>query len=107
MSAREDAVNEILEACGDFDLCQVYAGDTGLSEDKKYRYVTICRARNLDGEIRVYTPKYILLKFETRYQNCPHKETVKFNSVEETIDFLRSVFVEYKNANEILSGIKK
>ena len=62
MSKREEILEELVEALQEADLDQVYGIDTGLSQDKKYRYATFCRARTLDGEVRVYGPKWILFR---------------------------------------------
>lgn len=62
MSKREEILEELVEALREADLDQVYGIDTGLSQDKKYRYATFCRARTLDGEVRVYGPKWILFR---------------------------------------------
>ena len=62
MSKREQILEDLVEALQGADLDQVYGIDTGLSQDKKYRYATFCRARTLDGEVRVYGPKWILFR---------------------------------------------
>ena len=63
MSKREEILEELVEALQEADLDQVYGIDTGLSRDKKYRWATFCRARTLDGEVRVYSPNWILFRF--------------------------------------------
>lgn len=62
MSKREEILEDLVEALQEADLDQVYGIDTGLSQDKKYRYATFCRARTLDGEVRVYSPNWILFR---------------------------------------------
>ena len=62
MSKREEILEDLVEALQEADLDQVYGIDTGLSQDKKYRWATFCRARTLDGEVRVYGPKWILFR---------------------------------------------
>jgi len=78
MSKREEILEELVEALQEADLDQVYGINTGLSQDKKYRYATFCRARTLDGEVRVYSPNWILFRtmkggYEDRYV-CGSKE---------------------------------
>jgi hypothetical protein len=63
MSKREQILEDLVEALQGADLDQVYGIDTGLSQDKKYRWATFCRARTLDGEVRVYGPNWILFRF--------------------------------------------
>ena len=62
MSKREEILEDLIEALQEADLDQVYGINTGLSQDKKYRYATFCRARTLDGEVRVYSPNWILFR---------------------------------------------
>ena len=62
MSKREQILEDLIEALQEADLDQVYGIDTGLSQDKKYRWATFCRARTLDGEVRVYSPNWILFR---------------------------------------------
>ena len=62
MSKREEILEDLVKALQEADLDQVYGIDTGLSQDKKYRWATFCRARTLDGEVRVYGPKWILFR---------------------------------------------
>ena len=101
MSPREEATNKIYDACSEFDLFQVYGGDTGYSDDKKYRFILICRSCNLDGTIRVYSPKYIMVQCKTRYKNLPFGTFTKvFKSADETIAFLKAAFVDYKDVED-------
>jgi hypothetical protein len=65
MSKREETLEELVKAMQEADLDQVYGIDTGIvkNETGNYRYATFCRARTLDGEVRVYSPKWILFRF--------------------------------------------
>lgn len=67
----------------------------GISRDKRYRYITFSHARTLDGEVRVYGPKYIMIRWQTAYRNLPHEDTLVFDSVDNALDFLRLAFVEH------------
>lgn len=96
VSPRQRATGEIYAALEKFDLLRPYGDDRGYSQDKKYRTLLFCRPANLDGEIRVYSPKWILVSWQTRYHNLPHKGQEKFTSVKETIDFLHRAFVKYE-----------
>lgn len=100
MSVREDIMNEIADFVSDNRLASVYSG-CGLSGDKRYRYVLISIPRNLDGEIRIYGPKFILLRYTTRYGSLPHNDNRVFTSKENLIKFLQSAFVDF-NFSEAL-----
>lgn len=87
MSKREDILDEVVEALQEADLDQVYGIDTGLSQDKKYRYATFCRARTLDGEVRVYSERYILF----RWQKGRFIESLICKSVKEAKEHIQTL----------------
>ena len=102
MSIREDIMNQISEFVSDNYLSSVYSG-SGLSKDKRYRYILISKPRVLDGEIRIYGPKFILINYQTAYRSLPHNDRRVFTSAENMINFLQWAFVdgEYDKALEI------
>lgn len=87
MSKREEILEELVEALQEADLDQVYGIDTGLSQDKKYRWATFCRARTLDGEVRVYGSKWILF----RTMKGGHKDRYVCNSKELALKYIKEV----------------
>ena len=95
MSIRE----QITEQISDFVFCNslatVYSG-TDLSSDKRYRYVLISKQRVLDGEIRIYGPKFIYVSYQTAYRGLPGKDVRVFTSVDDALNFLQLAFVEHK-----------
>ena len=95
MSAREELMKEVLSFVERNYLASVYSG-YGLSKDKKYRYILISRPRVLDGEIRIYGEKFLLLKYITGYRSLPHNDNRVFTSTEDLIKFLQLAFVDYK-----------
>jgi hypothetical protein len=95
MSKRQELMKEILSFVERNYLASVYGG-CGLSEDKKYRYVLISKPRVLDGQIRIYGPKFLLLEYQTRYGSLPHNDRRVFTSPENLIQFLQLAFVDYK-----------
>lgn len=104
MSYREDCILKFESFCFDNRLSEVYGCVYSISPDKKYRSTTFCRARVLDGEYRVYGPKFHLIKFTTRYNSLPHNMSKVFKSFDDVIEFMQAAFVDYNNekTNEIL-----
>lgn len=97
MSARTEAFKKIMDFLHNPDnrMSEVYGCIEGISKDKKYRYSTFCHARTLDGEVRVYGPKYIMVRWQTAYRNLPHEDTLVFDSADNAVKFLRLAFVEH------------
>ena len=88
MSAREDILEELVEVLHNKGLNEVYGISTGIADTKKYRYATFCRARTLDGEVKVFGTKFIQIKWQRggRWGN----EVCR--SVDEAKEFLEKTF---------------
>lgn len=84
MSKREEILGDLVEALQEADLDQV---DTGLSQDKKYRWATFCRVRTLDGEVRVYSPNWILF----RTMKGGHKDRYVCGSKELALKYIQEL----------------
>jgi len=95
MSKREEIMDQISEFIEENHLARVYSG-SGVSSDKKYRYVLFSLPRNLDGEVRIYGPRFILVRYQTRYGSLPHRDNRVFTSAQNAIQFLQKAFVEFK-----------
>lgn len=95
MSIREDLMNEFEDFVAFNGLTKVYNG-SGVSKDKKYRYVLFNTPRTLDGEIRIYGPKFIGVKFQTAYRALPHNGWLVFRSVEQAKEWIDLAFVKLK-----------
>lgn len=102
MSVREDIMRQIASFIERNGLASVYSG-FGLSEDKRYRYILMSKPRVLDGEIRIYGPKFILINYQTAYRSLPHNDRRVFTSAEDAIKFIQLAFVDgkYDEALEI------
>lgn len=102
MSIREDIMREIQSYVERNYLSSVYGG-SGLSKDKRYRYILISKPRVLDGEIRIYGPKFILINYQTAYRSLPHNDRRVFTSAQDMLKFIQWAFVdgEYDKALEI------
>ena len=101
---RTEVVDKIEEFLLENGLDEVYGV---LREDEaKYASLTFCKARDLDGSIKVYGPRFILVQYQTRIGDLPRKDSAVFESVEDTLEFLRLAFVEYK-ADEAMDVPRK
>lgn len=93
MSPREDVAQELFETIKFGGLDEVYGASKGRSADNKCWEVTFCKARVLDGVIRVYSPKFILVKWQTAFRDMQHKGQEKFTSVNDAKSFLQLSFI--------------
>lgn len=93
MSKRSDLMSKVADFVSGHGLCRVYS-DYGLSKDKKYRYVLFNTPRTLDGEVRIYGPKFFIIKFQTAYRALPRNGHTKFDNLEDTLKFLKVAFVD-------------
>lgn len=78
MSPREQTANDLvawLNADGRWTA--PYGVLEGLSSDKRYRSVTFGKARTLDAEVRIYSPKYLTLRTSHWFT-----QPVKFESLD-------------------------
>lgn len=93
ISPRRKAVYEIADFIGRNDLTRPYGGD--VNSHGKYYSVTFCKPANLDGEVRIYGPRFIYVGYQSRYQHITSRDHLVFTSVQHALDFLRYAFVEF------------
>lgn len=93
MSPREDVAQELADTCMFGGLNEVYGVQKGRSADNKCWTILFCKARILDGSISVYSPKFIIVKWQTQYRDMPHKGSEKFTSVSDAKQFIQRMFV--------------
>ena len=75
-------------------LNEVYGVIQTGDESGRFEELTFCKARVLDGTVKVYGPKFILVKYTTAYRSLPHNDSVVFTSEKDAIRFLKSAFVD-------------
>ena len=84
MSEREKTQNEVVEFLQSGNFNAPYGILAGIQKDKKnqeYRSVTFGMARTLDAEVRIYGPKFLLLRWN-------HGTLEKFDSVDSLKAFI-------------------
>jgi len=93
MSERSEIAQRIADFIIKNNLAQIFGGEVRQSNDKKYYSIGFSIARYVDGEVRVYGPKFILIKSVGPLSSGDKILT----SEENAINYLKFQFVE---ANE-------
>ena len=75
-----------------------FMGDTGQSSDKRYRFILFGVRRVLDGEVKIYSGKFIQIGFVTSYHHLPRNDSRVCESEQAAMDFLKLAFVEKVDA---------
>ncbi len=90
MSPRAQVAENIAAFIRDNDLDSPFGGD--VTKDKRYYAVLLSRPRILDGLIRVYSPKFILIQLQGPLAQGSYQAV--YTSEEDAINFLRLFCVE-------------
>lgn len=92
-SARHEAAERIAATAKECGLAEVHAGGfEPPSPGRNFYSVPLCRAKSVDGSVRIYGPTFITLWYETGIRHLPRTEKTTLRSVEQTIEFLRDRF---------------
>lgn len=92
-SDRQLLAEEIYQFVLDNDLDQVFGSGPRQSGDKKYYAMTLSLPRTLDGEIKVYSPKFIQVRAAGPLAQAGSNRV--FESKQNVLDYLRLAFVEF------------
>ncbi|HRC95212.1 MAG TPA: hypothetical protein PK317_00285 [Coprothermobacter proteolyticus] len=95
-SPREDVAQELLETVVFGGLDEVYGASKEKRTDakgKSYWDVSFCKARTVDGTVKVYSEKFILVKWQTQFRDMPHQGQEVFKNVNAAKSFLVKSFV--------------
>ena len=101
---RLNIMERMVEFCGEHGLNEVYGvieNDAG-----QYRSLTFCKSNVLDGDIRIYSPNFIQIRYETAYRDLPHKDSRVFVSETDALQFLKSAFVDLNFAAALAVPVK-
>jgi hypothetical protein len=93
-SRRAEVAASIAEAVHEMGLDEVYAGGTINPADPEHNYYTVlfCKARILDGSVRVYGRSSITVRWQTAIRDLPRNGQIFCRSAEEAIKVLRDQF---------------
>lgn len=94
-SPRHSIALELADTCRFGGLSDSYGVMVTKNElnGKTFWNVTFCKAVNLDGEIRVYSPKFIMIKWQTRYKHLAPKGSQVFKSADGAKLFIQKNFI--------------
>lgn len=96
-SIRSQVAQNLVDTCVFGSLNDSYGVMLTKDTDKKNKSfwgITFCKARILDGYIRVYSEKYILITWETAIRDLPRKGSQVCRNEYEAKDFLVKTFIE-------------
>jgi hypothetical protein len=98
MSERNEVANRIAAKISEWNLCEVYGGDVKQDTERKGKpyIVGFSTRRFVDGEVSVFSPNFIHVKYETGIRELPHRDNIVFGSENKALDFIRLAFVESK-----------
>lgn len=95
MSARAAVAENILQLCYS-RLNDSYGASMDKRTDKNgksYYSISFCKARTVDGLVRVYSPSFILVKWQTAFRDMPHTGSQVFRSFVDAEEFIRESFI--------------
>lgn len=96
MSLRQQVAQNLADTCIFGDLNDVYGvicEKTKDAKDKTYWSVLFCKARITDGVIRVYSPNFIMITWQTAIRDLPNKGKEIFRSEAAAKEFIIKNFV--------------
>lgn len=97
MSARSEVAERIAAKIREWRLTNPFGGDVTKSEGKPAYYgILFARPRTLDGLVRVYGPKWILIEMQGPAAHFGEK--LIFTCEEHALAFIHAAFVEYNQA---------
>jgi len=93
MSARSDTAQRIADFINDNDLAQVFGGEVSQSGDKRYYSILCSLPRILDGFIRVYSEKFILIQLAGPLAHGEYSAV--YTSEADAVAFLQALLVDH------------
>lgn len=105
-SERRPVAERIAAFILDNDLANPFGGDVALKQSGKRKFysVSFSRPAVLDGQIEVYSPKFILVQAQGRLAQAGDQRV--FESEENALRYLRLAFVEFKFDEALLVPTK-
>jgi hypothetical protein len=91
-SPRGALAGRIADFVDENGLAQVFGGRQDLRKEDRYYSVSLSLARYLDGFIRVYGPKFILIQMQGPYVGGAYEGV--YESEENALAFLKALLVD-------------
>lgn len=95
ISPRQQVAQNLSDTCVFGGLNDSYGVSMQKEEDKGKSFwsVTFCKARVLDGVLRVYSPNFVLIRWQTGYRDIEGRGSEVFRSERAAKDFIVKNFV--------------
>ena len=92
--SRKILANDMEQFLIENDLNEVYGTDVNkrTANGKTFYSVIFCKARATDGEVRIYSPNFIQVRWQTQVRRLPHQGSIIAKSVTEAKDFIKNNF---------------
>jgi hypothetical protein len=99
MSDKKHTIDLVEDILNELHLNEVYGIIQGEGESKsgrKFKSLTFCKARILDGSVAVYSPTFLLVTWQTAIRDMPHRGSQVCKSLDELRSFLNDSFCHGK-----------
>lgn len=93
LSKRAILAQNIASLVTQLHLTSPYGGE--VHQQDKYYSIGFSKSAILDGEVRVYSEKFIQISWQTAIRDLPLKDSLVFESIEHVEQFLKLAFVSY------------
>ena len=91
-SVRSDIIDRMMVKLDKWKLNSPFL-DSG--ESGRYRYILFSKPAVLDGEIKVFGPKFIQVKYQTGIRDLPRGDSRVFSSERDALKFIEQAFVKF------------
>lgn len=97
MSARAELQERIAAFMSENGLFD-FIGETGQSENRRYRFILFGVRRVLDGDVKIFSEKFLQISYATAYHHLPRQDSRVFQSEADLLEFLKLAFVDKTDA---------
>jgi hypothetical protein len=93
LSKRANLAQHLASLVTQLHLTSPYGGEA--HQQDKYYSIGFSKAAILDGEIRLYSEKFIQISWQTAIRDLPLKDSLVFETIEHAEKFIELAFVSY------------
>lgn len=91
-SKRSELAERFADLIRKLRLTTPYGGDVG--QEGRYYSITFAKPRTVDGVVKVYSPRFIQMSYQTGFRDLPPKDSRVFTSEKNAKDFLKAAFID-------------
>lgn len=102
MANKKHTIDLVEDILTELHLDEVYGlvrGDGVSKAGRKFKSVTFCKARILDGAVDVYSPAFMVVSWQTAIRTMPHRGSRVCKSLDELRTFLTDSFYYESNTD--------